>query len=206
MCGLIEPPALDFRVALSLLEPMQQPQPGAYMWMPTMPLPQQQQQQAPSPEEDLTPEKKDKRYANITSGNIPLFNLPRARLSEALDYVAGFDPAITADLDQVTMAVLVWCLTRVRPNIVITDLRSRTFMDLYETLKHAAERVKEGNETEYKQMIQAFGKAACVHAETVMSVAVVLGFEPAWLQDESPLLEEVESDTVEEVEEPPDSS
>ena len=112
-CGLIEPPALDFRVALSLLEPMQQPQTGAYMWMPTMPLPQQQQpqqqqQQAPSSEEDLTPEKKDKRYANITSGNIPLFNLPRARLSEALDHVAGLDPAITADLDQVTMAVLAW--------------------------------------------------------------------------------------------------
>ena len=192
-------------MALSLLEPMQQPQPGAYMWMPTMPLPQQQQpqqqqQQAPSPEEDLTPEKKDKRYANITSGSIPLFSLPRARLSEALDYVAGFDPAITADLDQVTMAVLVWCLTRVRPNVVITDLRSTTYMDLYETLKHAAERVKEGNETEYKQMIQAFGEAACVRAETVMSVAVVLGFEPAWLQE---VLEEVESDTVEEVEEPP---
>ena len=139
----------------------------------------------------------DAHFVHLPKARPTLFTLPKARLSEALDYVAGFHPAITAHLCQVTMAVLLWCLTRVRPNIVITDLRSTTYMDLYETLKHAAQRVKEGNETEYKQMIQAFGEAACVRAENVMSAAVVLGFEPAWLQE---VLEEVESDTVEEVE------
>ena len=46
----LEPPG-TFRVALSLLEPMQQPQTGAYMWMPTMPLPQQQQPQQQQPQQ-----------------------------------------------------------------------------------------------------------------------------------------------------------
>ena len=137
-------------MALSLLEPMQQPQ--------------------------------DAHFVHLPKARPTLFTLPKARLSEALDYVAGFHPAITAHLCQVTMAVLLWCLTKVRPNVVVSDLRSTTYMDLYETLKHAAQRVKEGNETEYKQMIQTFRKAACVNTATVMYVAVLLGFEPAWLE------------------------
>ena len=111
----------------------------------------------------------------IPTTSVPLFGLPKSRLSEALEYLAGFDAVMLGDLDQISMAVLVWIICRIRPNMQVTELRGITYMDLYETMETAAHRVKEGNETEYNQMIQNFMKEPCMKADDVMSVAVGSG-------------------------------
>ncbi|MCP4240500.1 MAG: hypothetical protein GY772_08035 [bacterium] len=139
--------------------------------------------QMPTQQQVQQPSEADKKKGEITTGSVPIWKLPRVRLAEAAEHVAEFDSAMSADLDQITLAVLLWCLTRIKPNLRVTELRSSTYLELYGTCKVAAERVKKTNESKYNSMVDSLKASPSLSQETVMSEAILLGFKPEWLEE-----------------------
>ena len=75
-----------------------------------------------------------------------LCKLPKIRLGEALEFIEEvLDSTLTAaaTCDQDMLAILIWLLTRIRPNLMISDLRCERYIDLYLRLRAACNRIKQ---------------------------------------------------------------
>ena len=122
--------------------------------------------------------KKDK----MSTSSVPIMKLPRVRLAEAVERVTSLDGATTTDVNQECLAVILWCFTRVKPNVQCTELRANTYDDFYGCLKKAAERVKAHDETTYQRTLHAFQNATTISNILVMEEAIKLGFDPAYME------------------------
>ena len=95
---------------------------------------------------------------NLMTSSIPLFKLPKVRLTECLEFVVPeLDVMLTATLNPKLLSMIVWEATNVKPNVKITDFRVSTYLDLYKRLRGAMERVKEQDKFDqsYPQKLKA---------------------------------------------------
>ena len=82
-------------------------------------LPMMQAQQTPA----KVP-KEDKIMANLATSSYPMMKLPRKRLAEIVEHLhPTMDAVFTADFEAVELAMFVWLVTGVKPNMRITELR-----------------------------------------------------------------------------------
>ena len=66
----------------------------------------------------------EKPKAKITSGGIPLYKMPHARLSECIEHIHElFDPSLIGQLAQKPMVAVIWLLSRVAPYMKLQDFR-----------------------------------------------------------------------------------
>ena len=116
----------------------------------------------------------------LTTGSIPLFKLPKCRLTEGIEFLCNeIDCTLTAPLDQLMLSLIVWELTRVKPDIKITEFHATSYLDLYLRLRGANERIKKSGK-EDKGYIQKL-TAAPVLEDFILQHAVAAGFNPQWL-------------------------
>jgi hypothetical protein len=137
------------------------------------------QQQQPLDPRDI--ERNRLAQLKISTVAVPIAKLNKMRLAEAVSHVVELDCAITADLDQVTLSVLIWVFTRIRPNIMVSELRSITYLDLYNTMKLAGDRVRKNDESQYNEILDMFKAENNLSKNLVMRAAIKLGFDPDWL-------------------------
>ena len=154
-----------------------QAMPQQMMWM----LPQAAVPQAATPDYASIPGYRPGMEMNLTTSSIPLFKLPKVRLTECLEFlVPELDPLLTATLNPKLLSMIVWEATNVKPNMKITDFRVSTYLDLYKRLRGAMERVKKQDKFD-QSYPQKFQEAPSLE-EFVMEHAVAKGFNPAWLE------------------------
>ena len=95
-------------------------------------------------------------WRTITSSGIMLCKLPKIRLGEALEFLEEvLDSTLTAaaTCDQDMLAIIIWLLTRIKPNQMITDLRCERYIDLYLRFRAASNRVKANNAHDYNEVL-----------------------------------------------------
>ena len=129
---------------------MMMPQPGQ-AGMQQWPQPQQQQQMVQQPaveteaaeadEDDDDEDSEESGDASskydtgpqgkITRSACALQGVPKIRLSELVETInPDFDSAVTAEFDQITLAMLIWIFTRIKPKTKVSDLRVHTYSKL----------------------------------------------------------------------------
>ena len=156
---------------------MPQTMPQQMMWM----LPQAAVPQAATPDYASIPGYRPGMEMNLTTSSIPLFKLPKVRLTECLEFVVPeLDVMLTATLNPKLLRMIVWEATNVKPNMNIRDFRVSAYLDLYKRLRGAMERVKKQDKFD-QSYPQKFQEAPSLE-EFVMEHAVANGFNPAWLE------------------------
>ena len=113
-----------------------------------------------------------------------LCRLPNIRLGEALEFLEEvLDSTLTAatTCDQDMLAILIWLLTRMRPNLMISDLRCERYIDLYLRLRAASNRIKQCNAHDYNEVLSKL-KLCHLDPTDVVEIAVTRGFEQHWLE------------------------
>ncbi len=119
----------------------------------------------------------------ITTASLPIFKLPKVRLSEAIECVHDkLDSTMTAELNQSCLAVVLWMLTQVKCNMKVHDLRCDTYGDLYKRFKVAAQRASVVNDRQQKEIVDDLLSQRMLTEEFVLDKAVAFGFNPEWLQ------------------------
>ena len=109
----------------------------------------------------------------LTTGGISISKLPKIRLSESVEFVEPhLDSTLLAQCDQDLLAMIVWLLTRIRPNIKIQDLRCDVYVEIYIRFKNAAARLKQQDPKAYNDMVVKLVECGC-HAETHSLESVV---------------------------------
>ena len=69
--------------------------------------------------------------------------LPLVRLGEALEEIdQEFDATITADLTELDRSIVIWMLTKCKPNLRISELRCESYKELFDKLAHLGARSK----------------------------------------------------------------
>ena len=120
----------------------------------------------------------------VTTASVPIQKLPMCRLTEAVEFVEPkLDVTLTATLDLAVLSVIMWDLTRLKPDMKISELRCTTYLELWLRMRCAAERYKNLHESEVKAYIEG---ALCAEdlREYVLDHAIQQGFDPAWLDTE----------------------
>ncbi len=148
---------------------MQQPQMQQQMMgMPQMHQPQMQQPQTQQPLVAMLPPSVQQEtqavYSSVpgwrpgmetkvTTAGWPLFKLPKVRLTESIEFVESeLDVTLLAGRSTQCLIIILWELTRVRPETRIQDLRCSLYIEIYMRLRRAAERHKETS----GQMLKAY--------------------------------------------------
>ena len=79
----------------------------------------------------------------VTTSAIPLYKLPKCRLTEAIEFVCpDIEVTLVASLDQQQLALIIWVLTRIKADLNITEYHAKSYLDLYMRLRSANERIK----------------------------------------------------------------
>ena len=113
-----------------------------------------------------------------------LCRLPKNRLGEALEFLEEvLDSTLTAaaTCDQDMLAILIWLLTRIKPNQMITDLRCERYIDVYLRVRAASNRIKQCNAHDYNEVLSKLVLCQLDPAD-VVEIAVTRGFEQQWLE------------------------
>ena len=104
-----------------------------------------------------------------------LCRLPKIRLGEALEFLEEvLDSTLTAQptCDQDLLGMTVWLLTKIKP-----DLRCTRYIELYDRLRRASNRIKQCNAHDYNEVL-----SQCqLDPADVVDIAVSRGFEQQWL-------------------------
>ena len=148
-------------------------------------------QQSPNPNAAAAPEEITSRQqiinsaakTPITTASLPLWKLPRTRLSECVEWVReDFDATYTANLDGKGLAALLWMLCRVRPDLKATDMRVNNYLELYKRFEVGKTREETRNPGEYKQTVASIeGLDSPFEQNSVLSFAKHLGFNDDWV-------------------------
>ena len=123
-------------------------------------------------------------WRKITSTGIMLCKLPMIRLGEALEFLEeGLDSTLTAQptCDQDLLGMTVWLLTKIKPNLMISDLRCTRYIELYDRLRRASNRIKHSNAHDYNEVLSNLVQCQLDPAD-VVDIAVTRGFEQHWLE------------------------
>ena len=120
----------------------------------------------------------------ITTANIPVYKLPKVRLSECVEVChSEFDATMTSDLSQVSLAILLWMMTHVMPNIKVTDLRCNTYHEMYNRFLVAKTRLRSHRPNEYDGMLTEIKSLPMPLTNAdVVDRAKERGYQEAWLQ------------------------
>ena len=120
--------------------------------------------------------------AKITTVSLPLHKLPRSRLSEAAEVLnPDWDATITAHLGSHAMSALIWMMTKVRPDLKVTELRVQTYEELYQRFETAQTRRLRTNPQEHRQAIAALETADTPwEDDKVLQFAEHFGFQKKW--------------------------
>jgi len=91
------------------------------------------------------------------------------------------DSTLTASCDQDLLAVIIWLLTRLKPNQGIRDLRCERYIDLYLRFRAASNRFKAHNAHDYNEVLSKL--VLCPLDPTdVLEFAMARGFDEQWLE------------------------
>ena len=114
-------------------------------------------------------------WRKIISNGIMLCKLPKIRLGEALEFLEEvLDSTLTAQptCDQDLLGMTVWLLTKIKP-----DLRCTRYIELYDRLRRASNRIKQCNAHDYNEVL-----SQCqLDPADVVDIAVNRGFDHQWL-------------------------
>ena len=70
--------------------------------------------------------------------------VPKCHQVDGIEHMdKKLDSTLTGEMDSDESAVVVWLLSRLKPDFKLTDLRCEYYEELYLKYKHAAERVKD---------------------------------------------------------------
>ena len=112
---------------------------------------------------------------HVTTSGIPICKLPKIRLGEALEFLEEvLDSTLTAQptCDQELLGMTVWLLTKIKP-----DLRCTRYIELYDRLRRASNRIKQCNAHDYNEVL-----SQCqLDPADVVDIAVNRGFDHQWL-------------------------
>ena len=120
----------------------------------------------------------------VTTAGLPINKLPKVRLSEGIEFLEEtLDSTLTAhsSCDQDMCAIIVWLLTRIRPNLMITDLRCERYIDLYLRFRAASNRFKAHNAHDYNEVLSKLVMSE-LEPEPVLDMAITRGFKQLWLE------------------------
>ena len=112
---------------------------------------------------------------------IVLVGLAKSRLSEIVEGILpAYDSAVLAEHSSLGLAKLVWCLTRVKPNTKMSDLRVETYEALISLLIKAHKRVVSSTgQSKYEDCISGFLGPSPTE-QKVSELAISLGYEDSW--------------------------
>ena len=85
-----------------------------------------------------------------------------------------------ATCDQDLLAIVLWLLTRIKPNQIITDLRCEHYIDLYLRFRAASNRVKAINAHDYSEVLSKLVLCQLDPTE-VVEFAMARCFDWQWL-------------------------
>ena len=74
----------------------------------------------------------------------------------------------------------VWLLTKIKPNLMISDLRCTRYIELYDRLRRASNRIKQCNAHDYNEVLSKLVQCQLDPAD-VVDIAVNRGFDHQWL-------------------------
>lgn len=118
--------------------------------------------------------------AMITRSAAGLVQLPRVRLAELVEALAGLDSSVTAEWGETVSCRLIWVLTRVKPFTKISDLRVDSYAKLSSLLQRAHSRIQQSlGASRYHDKIKAV-LGPSPSADVVETLATDLGFNEAW--------------------------
>ena len=112
-----------------------------------------------------------------------LCRLPKIRLGEALEFLEEvLDSTLTAQphCDQDLLGMAVWLLTKIKPNLMISDLRCTRYIELYDRLRKASNRIKHCNALDFNDVLQKLVQSQLDPAD-VVDLAMNRGFDHQWL-------------------------
>ena len=119
----------------------------------------------------------------VTIASLPLHKLPGSPLTEAVEFVEPkMDVTSTVQMDAFTLTVILWELTRLKPTIKVSELRSNTYVELWLRLRAAAERHKNVHEAEVKAYVKGALSTDDLK-EYALDHAVQHGLDPEWLNE-----------------------
>ena len=120
---------------------------AVYLGMPqAQPMQMQQQQlqfqQGPPQGTDVQPASK---YTKLISRSVGcVLKVPKCHQADGVEQIdAKLDSTLTGKLDQEELAVVIWILTQIRPDMKLTDLRCEYYEELFLKFIYAANRIKD---------------------------------------------------------------
>ena len=117
----------------------------------------------------------------VTTGSIPIWKLPRVRLTECLEFVEPkLDATLTACQPNQILMMILWTLTRTKVQMKVQELRCHSYLEVYQRFRCAAERRKAVAELPYKEYVEWITKG--VDETAIIKHAVEQGFDPDWLK------------------------
>ena len=117
----------------------------------------------------------------VTTGSIPIWKLPKMRVTECLEFVEPkLDATLTACQPNQILMMILWTLTRTKVQMKVQELRCQNYLELYQRFRTAAERRKQVAELPYKEYVEWLTKD--VDETAIMKHAVEQGFDPDWLK------------------------
>ena len=111
-----------------------------------------------------------------------ILKLPKCHFVDCFQLIdTRLDPTLTGKLEQDEAALVLWILTRVRPNFKVWDLRCSTYEEIFVCLQAAAQREKDNHPATYDNLIQSI-QAFLADDEIagILQCALELGFDHSW--------------------------
>ena len=110
--------------------------------------------------------------------------MPKYRMTEAIEFVdPKLDVSLTAPFEPSVLCMIIWEQTNIKPVMKINDLRCGSYLEVYQRLRCASERLKTipAKAQVYKEYVDRITQAGDLE-EFIMEHAIAAGFNPEWLE------------------------
>ena len=155
--------------------------------------PNQQQQAQPDNQARQQP---DPRKVPITTASIPLFKIPKKHMCKIIEHIdSRLDGAVLGQRAQMTCAILIWLLTRIKPTTGIHDFNKAYYDELNDLFKTKSARVKKNDESAYNSMVDALVNSDCCD-HVVQQLAIDHGFDPEMVKVDKKLAKQDDMDRM----------
>ena len=156
--------------------PAMAPAPGGAYYIPA---PAMAPAMAPTPQTEET--KSQKKIISRSVATVQ--KIPKCHQVDGVTAIeASLDSTLSGKCDQDELAVMVWILTRIKPNFKISDLRCEYYEDIYELYKSAASRLRVQNRSNYNLLLTKLHTfLAEDDTDNILVLAMEYGFDPNWL-------------------------
>ena len=94
----------------------------------------------------------------------------------------NLDSTLTGKCDADELAIIVWLLTRIRPDFKIADLRCVYYEDVFEKYEKAASRLRDHDPADFHFTLTKLQTLLDEdELDQILALALELGFNAAWL-------------------------